>query len=234
MHKPETRPQRSLARPFPRGAASRTSCRPSIRIISALSSLLILLGCMTMSVTQLPPQRANMFSASVEQEGLFVAARVVRDPDELQNIFNYDLPSNGILPVLVYFENRSETVHFLIDKDAIALYDGKVTAADAELDLSGKTNTGTAATIAGAALLSLPLVFVGLKVASDAEVIPHNMHDKELRSTTLASEGTTYGFLYYPITEPVSDNIVLEAKVALPHQEKPLLLNLPISVRTNG
>jgi hypothetical protein len=231
MHnEPEASFPCSLARIFPSIIETSSSARTFADATATLSCSLILVGCVTMSVTQLPPQHADMFAARTEQEGLLLAARVIRKSDELQEMFNYDLPTNGILPVLVYFEDRSETSRFVIDKDKIGLYDNATAARDVELDLSNMLNGGMAVGTAGAGLISLPLVLVGLKVASDAEVIPHNMREKELRSTTLSPHGNAYGFLYYPTSGLSGDTMVLRAQIARPDREEPLYLNLRVSV----
>jgi hypothetical protein len=58
--------------------------------------------------------------------------------------------------------------------------------------------SGTAMAMVGAAAISLPLVIVGMKLASDATVIQHNLAEKELYKRTLPPGQNVHGFVYYP------------------------------------
>jgi hypothetical protein len=64
-------------------------------------------------------------------------------------------------------------------------------------------------------VLGAPLLFAGLKLSSDAEVVQHNLRDKEFYGKTLDAGQSVHGYVYYswPSTPPgaASQVVVVEA-----------------------
>ena len=158
----------------------------------------LLTGCGTMDVPTLKTQSAETYTQHIEKDGVILAVHPLTEAREIKEAFRVDLRKQGLLPILLVAENRSALSSFILAKDKVQVFN----------DATGITNTshqnqvasgtgGRAALAVGMVGLSLPLVIAGLKMASDATVIQHNLADKELYSRTLAPGQKAQGFIYF-------------------------------------
>lgn len=171
-------------------------------LIAALAA--VLCGCGTMDVTQLKTHAAASYAQHAEKKGLVVAVHPVTDRKEIDEVFKTDLLDKGLLPILVVAENRSSSASFILAREKVYVLNEATGVASGNQRTNITSETGGQATaLAGAAVLlaasaaSLPLVFAGLKMASDASVIQHNMADKEFYTRTLAPGDSAQGFVYF-------------------------------------
>lgn len=166
--------------------------------LMALCLVLGLSGCSTMEVTQDRKQTIDSYPHRQERAGVVVAVQPVTDRAELKQWFRSDIASKGVLPVLVIAENRSSGQSFILGKEKVFLADDGED--DPQTRQRGPVKSATAGEVtmtAGVMLLSLPGTIAGLKMASDATVIEHNLVDKELFSRTIDPGKEAHGFAYF-------------------------------------
>ncbi len=92
-----------------------------------------------------------------------------------------NLLEKGLLPILLVAEKHSTSSSFILAKGKVFVLD-EATGATSVSQLAKVTSqtAGDATAIAGASLLAgAPVMIAGLKMASDATVIKHNLADKE-------------------------------------------------------
>lgn len=159
---------------------------------------LLATGCATMEVTKLPTRNADTYAQHAEKDGVTVAVRPLTDEREIKDMFKVDLRAKGLLPILLVAENHSAASSFILAKDKVSVLDETTGLASSSRQTKVASDTGGAVTATvGAAAISLPLVVAGLKLASDATVIQHNLADKELYSRTLGPGQKAQGFIYF-------------------------------------
>ena len=175
-----------------------------------------------MSVTPLTTGNAASYTQHEQKNGVAVGIHPITDKGEIKDMFKVNLLDKGLLPILVVAENQSASASFIIAKEKIVVLS----------ETTGTTNTsqrkevtsgtaGTAVGIAGAVLVgagslaAAPLLFAGLKMASNATVIQHNLADKEFYSRTLGPGEKAQGFVYFqfPKESPPSGNYHVVAEV---------------------
>lgn len=165
-------------------------------IVLSLAALVVSgAGCATMDVTELKTQSAASYANTAEKNGVKIAVHPVTGK-EMKDTFRTDLLSKGVLPILVVAENHSASSSYILAKDRVFVLSGTATNISQQTKVASESG-GVAAGVAGAALLSPALLLAGLKMASDATVIQHNLGDKELYSRTLGPGQKAQGFIYY-------------------------------------
>ncbi len=171
------------------------------RVLTSLLSLVVV-GCTTMKVPETKVQATESYQLKAEYEGLLVAAYPVTNKDEIEKSFRTDLLGNGILPVLIIAENRSSSTSFLIAKEKVAVVDQdslRKTSANREIPASDKG--GESLLNIGGVLFSPVLLIAGSKMASDAQVINHNLADKAFYSRTVGPGQKVYGYVYFQLPQ---------------------------------
>jgi hypothetical protein len=177
-------------------------------------------GCATMSVPKDVAKSADAYEQRTTKNGLTVAVHMIRTGAEMDQVFNTDLRADGILPILVVVENHNDSSTFVIAKQKISLVDSE---GRREIEAQRRGATSPADNVVGAAgvglyvlspILGAPLLIAGLKLSSDAQIVQHNVRDKEFYSQTLEPGQSVHGYVYYPwsTTAPVTTAryIVLE------------------------
>lgn len=163
-----------------------------------LGLLLLGSGCSTMKVTEFKTESAASYALHQEREGLLVAVKPLLDAKAVREVFKVNLLEKGLVPVLVVAENRSSAGSFQLLKEGIAVLNETGESAgtvERKGVASGKVGTGFATV--GAAVGSAPLLIAGLKMASNASVIQHNLAAKEFYSRTLGPGQTARGYVYF-------------------------------------
>jgi hypothetical protein len=169
---------------------------------------LLMFGCATMSIPQTQVRPTESYQLTTERNALFIAVHPVTDSAEIEEAFRTNLLEKGILPILVVVENRNPLTSFVLAKNKVAV----VNVASLETTTSQRrrvtsdipgaavaTAGAAALSLPGAAALSLPLVVVGLKIMSDAQVIAHNLGEKEFYSRTVAPGQKAHGYIYFQL-----------------------------------
>lgn len=188
--------------------------KPGTYTVLLLLALLVS-GCGTMKVEPLKTGSAESYGQHDEKNGLVFGVHPFTTRREVKDTFKTDLLAEGLLPILVVAENKSPGTSFVIAKNQVYVMNdttGTTNTSQTKDVSSGKETAGTALAVATAGgLLSL----AGLKMASDATVIQHNIADKEFYSRTLAPGDKAEGFLYFqfPKQSPPSGNYHVIANV---------------------
>lgn len=171
-------------------------------IVWTLLFTIIMNGCSTMRLPDYQSQPFNQYQHSQVKDGLAVAIHPIANKEESKKYFGTDLLSKNILAVHVVAKNRSSSSSFILSKDRFSMGIGRSEKSSASgRNKIGSETGGQIMAIAGAALISLPLLFVGAKMISDATVIKHNFAVKELQKKTLSPGETVEGFVYFQLPE---------------------------------
>lgn len=207
----------------------------------AASTVLLFLapGCATMRVTPLTTGAADSYTQHDAKDGVVVGIHPMTAKGEIKETFKMDLLDKGLLPILVVAENKSASASFIIAKEKIAVLSGATGATNTSQRKEVTSGSaGTALGITGAVLVgagsvaAAPMLFVGLKMASDADVIQHNLADKEFYSRTLGPGEKAQGFVYFqfPKDSPPSGNYHVVAEIKNSATGKATSFDLPVTL----
>lgn len=171
-------------------------------IVWTVLSIFIMNGCSTMHLPDYQSQPFSQYQHSQVKDGLAVAIHPLTTKEENKKYFGTDLLSANILAVLVVAKNRSSSSSFILLKDRFSMGIGQSekNSVSGRNKISSETG-GQVMAIAGATLISFPLLFIGAKMISDASVIKHNFAVKELQKKTISPGETVEGFVYFPLPE---------------------------------
>jgi hypothetical protein len=198
----------------------------SLLIICLISS-----ACATAKLEKVEILPASSYRYSCSKSGIIIAADPLIDKNRLDGIFRYDLPSKGILPVLIIFENKNaddglvllKGQSMLLMKDqgrqgAISSPIGNVLGMD-EREKSKKVSpllqatsraigggAGAAAAIylpAGAALgaFGALAILVGMLDKPVLPITKQSMIDNEFLDKTVYPGCSQRGFLYFKLAK---------------------------------
>jgi hypothetical protein len=163
--------------------------------------MIVLSGCATKKLPEHEMPPLTYYPYSQEKDGLAVAVQPVMSPQESKKYFGTDLLSAGILAVFVTAENRNSPSSFLVSREKFSLRFQQTEASGvSRRDQLRSEVPGQVVMITGAAL-SLPLLFVGTKLISDANVVKNNFAVKELQAKTLSSGEKIHGFVYFQLPQ---------------------------------
>jgi hypothetical protein len=211
----------SIARFFGPFGVGRTA-----RLILTLIPVL-LTACATMELTTQEPRTADSCLQHSTKNGVTIGISPMTDVKEVKEIFKVDLLSKNVLPILLVAENHATRNSFILAKEKVLILTevARSTNNAQQMDVASETGgkvlvqagtalysanyatymyttinailTGTmSAAGPGGAILILP-EFGGMKLASDATVIQHNLADKQLYSRTLEPGQRTQGFVFF-------------------------------------
>lgn len=190
---------------------------PKTRLCLLLISAILLAGC---EATKIPaytaPANAGSSVLTAQNGGLALSVDPFLDAGRCNTYFKVNAPKQGLVIVHLRVENRSSSSTFLVRKSDFRLSmagDGERSAADASVDHS--SSAGDALALTGAALGSLPLLFIGGQLAADAEAVRQNFVTKEFLDTSLSPGRTAEGFIYYqlPKAHPKQGIVMIAAKI---------------------
>lgn len=168
----------------------------------------LLPACTTVRLSE--PQQAapSAHAATTDQSGLVLTADPWLDRARTEEYFGIDAAAVGLVIVRLKATNQSSPDTFLLHKDNFRL---ALAGADLETSDSVKhrSKTGDAANLTGALLLvtgpaillSLPLMFGGAKMASNASRVQHNFVERELGNQTLSPGQVAEGFIYFKLPD---------------------------------
>ncbi len=78
------------------------------RLASLVVLLVVLTGCTSYTVTQMPLRDATIYPVSETQSGVAVAVDSIARPERARKYFGLDLIQEGVLPVNITVSNHSE------------------------------------------------------------------------------------------------------------------------------
>ncbi len=197
--------------------------QPIILSLGLMPLLVVASGCGTMKVTELKTNMADSYTDHAEKNGVVIGIHPMTEKKEIKETFRVNLLEKGLLPILLVAENRSAASSIILAKDRIFVLSERAGATNTSQSTKvASGSAGTALGITGASMLAAtslagaPLLIAGLKMASDATVIQHNLADKEFYSRTLGPGQKAQGFVYfqYPKGKPPSGihHVVIELK----------------------
>lgn len=184
-------------------------------LICVLSSVLVCNGCATMHLPEHEAQSFDHYKHAQAKSELAVAIQPLTDKKDIKEYFGTNLMSMNVLPIFITAENRNSSSSFILSKDRFSL--GAAQSAHNNLAQagSGRESAGQSVALVGAALISLPMLFAGMKMLSDSTVIQHNLKVEELQTNTLSPGEKVQGFAYFQLpdekTRPNQWNLHLEA-----------------------
>jgi len=177
-------------------------------LVCSLAFVFALSGCTTKVIPVYQAKSVSAYKLNSTKNGLSIAVHPITDPKESEEYFGIDLIKSKILAVMVKAENAvgssSKTLspeNFSFDRKHIGQSSTKAS------DEFGESLVGEGVGLAGVAslmiipIVSLPLVFVGMKMTSDATEVRHNLERKAFRSKTLSAGKQTNGFMYFKLPE---------------------------------
>ena len=171
----------------------------------ALSLIILLNGCATLSFPEYEAQPFNYNQHSQIKDGLTVAVRPMTNKQEVKRYFGASLVSANILPVFVIVENRRVSSSFILSKDQISFQtDESTTPIPSGRDNIGDDSTGRDVMVAGQVLLSPLLLIIAGEMIAEADAITANAVNKELTSKTISPGQLHKGFVYFQLPK---DNI---------------------------
>jgi hypothetical protein len=160
-------------------------------------------GCATIRFAEYPDVPINQLEYSATRSGLTVGIDPLSTRAEAMKYFKVDLPKKNILAVYVELvNNRSSTVLFENSQCSLIGYhkgaDGESLRSD---------GPGGAVAVVGAAFLSLPLMFIGMKMISDADHIKRNFAVKELKRQGISPGRSAAGFVYFQQADDTEEHL---------------------------
>jgi hypothetical protein len=179
----------------------------------AVSALLVH-GCSAVQLPEYTIQPFDNYEYKEIKEGLAIAIVPFTSREGVEKQFGANLLFEGILPVLIFVENRSPKSSYILFKDRVWLTPGlllpdgtsvreRLTSDRIAQALTFGAFVGLAAGFAvpGPALLALPLGFASDKMKADADEIKYNLAIKELHTRTVSPERSVSGFAYFKMPE---------------------------------
>lgn len=177
--------------------------------VLAIILVIVTSACGTTQTKPLAVRPSELLRYSQEKEGLKVAIAPIHDAGRLKDTFAKNLVDEGLLPLLVDFENTKPSGSFLVKRDSIKMgamqgqqsasqrvaLDGKAERGDR----SGDVAAGAAASVVGGALGGplFGVTTVMLRNASREQIREHSLADRELTTQTLSPQHRAQGFVYY-------------------------------------
>lgn len=167
---------------------------------AALLIALLAGGCSTMAI---PKYTGGPGKGAQTQEalGLKVTADNFNDKQRAETYFRTNPHNDGIMIVYLRAENQSPDATWLVNEESMWLVDAAGTALMNAHDqkVEGDYGAADAVGIAGAAAISLPMMFAASKLGSDAMVEQKNFVDREWRNQTLSPGQNAEGFIYFKV-----------------------------------
>jgi hypothetical protein len=193
--------------------------------------VVLVVGCATMDIPEDKVRAGESYQLKAESKGLLVAVNPLSE-EEIEETFKTDLLKKGILPILIVAENHSLSTSFVLTKDKVTVVDREAleTHKFDRTTVTSQTPGGGVAAIGAAGIP--PLVIVGLKLASDAQVIQHNLGIKEFQSRTVGPGQKAHGYVYFQYPKGAAEklnelNVLIEATDCANYQ--PITFNFPIN-----
>lgn len=98
------RPSPSTRPPHRAGRGPGTPAGGAVALIAGL----LLAGCASFRFVELPQREADVYPHAETRSGVSVAVDEIQEPERSRRYFGADLPSRGILPVVVVVSNHSD------------------------------------------------------------------------------------------------------------------------------
>ena len=180
---------------------------PAHRTKSTLPSHALLIGLVlplvACSAIKIPPYSGEISPGArkVEKQGLHLTADPIVDEARSKTYFRTELADRKIAAIYLKAENHSTDATWLLRLQSMTLTDEKGSPGPNAYGKALRSDYGAAnaAGMAGAALISLPMIFVSGKLTADAMAKEKNFIDKEGRNQSLSPGKAADGFIYFQL-----------------------------------
>jgi hypothetical protein len=178
--------------------------------------LLGTVGCGTMKI----PAYSGTPSASAqtrEVQGLKVTVDPFTDRERAGTYFKVNPTGRRVYIAHVRAENAGSDTAWLLCEERMVLrgsWPGQELSAHGQ-NVEANLAAANAVGMAGAVALSIPMIFAGGKLTSDAMVVAKNFVDKEWRNQTLSPGQSAQGFVYFMLPEKKTINDVTALEMML-------------------
>lgn len=156
-------------------------------------------GCMMKQIPRYNPALPSSTSSSRESRGIRVTVDPFLDKARTEQFFRVHAIKEGIAILHLQVSNSGPAATVLVNKDDFKILFANSDASGSAVEVDRDTAAGEAVALTGAALISLPMLFAGGKLLSDASVVRHNFTSNEFHSQTLAPGETAEGFVYFQV-----------------------------------
>jgi len=168
--------------------------------LNVLLAALLAAGCGTVKLPDYPSHTPTSSKTLVNtQSGLEISVDPFFDDSRSQQFFGMDALKQDLIVLHVRIQNLSRDRTYLVQKRDFSYIAGGGAEQKAGETIHHSSAGGEALALSGAALFSLPLLFIGGKMVADAQAVRLNLVKKELRDQTLAPGQTMGGFIYYQL-----------------------------------
>src|ERR1044071_2157965 len=151
------------------------------RLLTSLAAMVACLlgaGCGTLKIPQYPGGTTSQ-GLTHEAQGLVLIADPFSDRKRAETYFKVNPEGKGLAIIYLRAENRSQDATWLVNEENMCLVDGSGTALMNAHDQRVRSDMAAANAVgmAGAVVLSLPMIFASSKLTSDAMMIEKNFVD---------------------------------------------------------
>jgi hypothetical protein len=178
---------------------------------------LVIVGCSHTLAPNVTVKPTSQYKLCQEQEGLKVAVDPYFEKERVNDSFQFDLLSYGVLPVLIVIENHHPKSGFLLNKKdfLVAKEDEYQANAKESVDPAvSRFSDPTAARVRAVGILlgSFVLTSYALKRDIDVNKMNENMIKKVLIDRTIYPGETYSGFVYFNVGD---ERTIKEIRVIL-------------------
>lgn len=181
----------------------------AVRSVLILMTVSMFYGCTTLEIADIPDQPIKQYKYTTVTDHFSIAVYPFFDEKESKQYFGTYLLDDGILPVLVAIENRSQSSSFIIEKEKCSL--GEATAVDDANGLSSSTPSAVVSNVGLGIAIANPIVgfsvyLLAFKGYSESEMIRHNFMKKELQRQSISPGKEVRGVVYFKLPDEFISN----------------------------
>jgi hypothetical protein len=184
-------------------------------------------GCAMKKVENYPAAAPPASVGTSEENGLRLTVAPMLDKKETERYFGLDALHEGILILRLRAENGSPASTVLLRKQNMTLVADRGSGQEEQSaqQIERRSSTGKALGTAGAAVMSMPVLYLSIKLFSDASVIQQSFMKNEFRDQTLSPGRSADGFLYFkvdPLRAFTRDTLVVKVPETAGQQDREL------------
>jgi hypothetical protein len=158
------------------------------------------------------------------------------DKERAEKYFKFDPVGRGVAIIELRAENTNTNANWLLTEENMVLTDGSGTALMNAHDQGVKSDFAAANSVgmAGAVLISLPMMFAGGKLTSDAMIVQKNFVDNEWHNQTLSPGQSAQGFIYFNLGWKTNrlDTMCLKINCINTYEQSTNIITLPLAYET--
>lgn len=161
---------------------------------------LALNGCTPLLLPDYEVQPVHEYDNRKTISDLTIAIHPLTDADESMKYFGIDFNNTELLPILIVIDNKNKDLSYVIRKEKLKLFSGKVNLKQNGNNLKAVSelkNSGENLGVASMVLVSLPLALAAANIEYNSLEIKRNMLENEFQTTSVSPGTKSYGFIYF-------------------------------------